>query len=152
MRISTKGRYGLRLIIDLGLCYNEKLLSLKEIAQRQDISEKYLEQIITPLNRAGYVSSVRGAKGGYRLAVPPEELTVGMVLRELEGTLLPVDCLGEETCTCNRIDTCATISVWRQIKEAVDQVVDHITIASLLPGAREKEALAAEKSAEDASL
>ena len=93
MKISTKGRYGLRLMVDLAVHYEQGLVPLKEIAVRQEISEKYLEQIMMQLNRSGLVRSVRGAQGGYCLAQPPESITVGAVLRVMEGSLAPVDCV-----------------------------------------------------------
>ena len=92
MKISTKGRYALRLMLDLATEGNGKPVSIKDIAGRQDISEKYLEQIISSLNRAGYVKSVRGSQGGYLLKMDPKEYTVGMILRVTEGSLAPVDC------------------------------------------------------------
>ena len=91
MKISTKGRYGLRLMTDLAVYYDQGLIPLKEIAARQEISEKYLEQIMMQLNRSGLVRSVRGAQGGYRLAKPPEDITAGAVLRVLEGSLCPLE-------------------------------------------------------------
>ncbi|MGI6263716.1 MAG: RrF2 family transcriptional regulator, partial [Succiniclasticum sp.] len=93
MRISTKGRYATRLMLDLALHYDCGFTPLKQISQRQNISDKYLEQIITQLSRAGYVVSARGAQGGYHLAKPPEEYTVGDILRTTEGSLAPVACL-----------------------------------------------------------
>ena len=92
MRISTKGRYALRLMLDLAMEENGKPVSIKDIAGRQGISEKYLEQIISSLNKAGYVKSVRGAQGGYLLKMEPKDYTVGMILRVTEGSLAPVDC------------------------------------------------------------
>lgn len=93
MKISTKGRYGLRLMLDLALHQNETFIPLKEIATRQELPEKYLEQIITPLNRAGYLKGARGAQGGYQLTKAPEEYTVGMILRTMEGDLSVVSIL-----------------------------------------------------------
>lgn len=131
MKISTKGRYALRLMLDLAVHGTDGYIPLKEIASRQGISDKYLEQIITQLNRVGYVKSVRGAQGGYRLAHPPADYTVGMILRLMEGSLAPVDCLGDGR-VCDRAEDCVTVEVWRQLKEAVDQVVDNITLQDLL--------------------
>ncbi|WKY46855.1 Rrf2 family transcriptional regulator [Eubacteriaceae bacterium ES3] len=137
MKISTKGRYALRLMLDLAINDTGEYISIKKIANRQEISEKYLEQIITQLSRAGFVVSVRGAQGGYKLANPPETYTVGMILRLLEGDLAPVACVGEAG-ECNRADRCVTVDVYRQIKEAVDQVVDQTTLADLVLRYREK--------------
>lgn len=131
MKISTKGRYAVRVMLDLALNNNGECIKVKEIASRQGISEKYLEQIIAVLNKAGYVKSVRGAQGGYRLAKSPEEYTVGMVLRLTEGSLAPVACLEEDYGTCERCDTCETLQVWKDVYEAVNNVVDNVTIGDL---------------------
>lgn len=138
MKISTKGRYAVRLMLDLALNNTGQCVKVKEIAARQEISEKYLEQIIAVLNKAGYVRSIRGAQGGYLLAKQPEEYTIGMILRLTEGSLAPVSCLDDENCDCQRIDTCETLSVWRDIYEAVNQVVDNITIADLVKQREER--------------
>ncbi|MCC8122167.1 MAG: Rrf2 family transcriptional regulator [Oscillospiraceae bacterium] len=140
MKISTKGRYALRLMLDLALYGNGAALSLREVSGRQDISEKYLEQIVTHLTRANLVRSVRGAGGGYLLTRAPEEYTVGEILRALEGTLAPVSCVDGTVC-CERAETCVTIDVWQEIQNAVSGVVDHITLADLV--ARHGEKLAA---------
>lgn len=132
MKISTKGRYAVRVMLDLALHNTGECIPAKEIAKRQGISEKYLEQIIAVLNKAGYVNSVRGAQGGYRLSRAPEEYTVGMILRQTEGSLAPVACLEEDTEECERCDTCATLAVWKKLYEAINQVVDNITVADLV--------------------
>lgn len=132
MKISTKGRYALRLMLELASNREGELLRIRTIAERQAISEKYLEQIISVLNRAGYVKSVRGAQGGYRLAKPASEYTVGMILRLTEGSLAPVTCLEDEENQCSRCEECVTLDVYEQIKEAVDRVVDNITLADLV--------------------
>lgn len=130
MKISTKGRYALRLMLDLALNNTGEYITIKSIAARQEISEKYLEQIISMLNRAAYVKSVRGAQGGYRLAKDPKEYTVGMILRLTEGSLYPVDCLDDEDCSRN--NGCATKEVWKELYEAICGVVDHITLQDLM--------------------
>lgn len=132
MKISTKGRYAVRVMLDLAMNNTGECIKVKEIAGRQGISEKYLEQIIAVLNRAGYVKSVRGAQGGYRIAKDPSEYTVGMILRLTEGSLAPVACLEEDYGECNRCDTCETLGVWKDVYEAVNKVVDNVTIADLL--------------------
>ena len=137
MKISTKGRYALRLMLDLATEGNGKPVSIKDIAGRQDISEKYLEQIISSLNRAGYVKSVRGSQGGYLLKMDPKEYTVGMILRVTEGSLAPVDCA--EDGSCDRVSTCATAMLWKKISDAVNDVVDHTTLADLLEWQQDKE-------------
>lgn len=130
MKISTKGRYALRLMLDLAINDNGDSVSLKEIAKRQDISDKYLEQIISVLNKAKYVQSIRGAQGGYHLTHKPEEYTVGMILRLTEGSLAPVACVDDEECP--RVHDCATIMVWRKLNDAINGVVDQITLADLV--------------------
>lgn len=132
MKISTKGRYAVRVMLDLALNNTGECIKVKEIAARQGISEKYLEQIIAVLNKAGYVKSVRGAQGGYRIARNPKEYTVGMILRLTEGSLAPVACLDEDAAECNRCDTCETLAVWQKLYEAVNSVVDSVTIADLV--------------------
>ncbi|MDD3172826.1 MAG: Rrf2 family transcriptional regulator [Herbinix sp.] len=138
MKISTKGRYALRLMLDLALNNTGEYITIKSIAARQDISEKYLEQIISLLNRAGYVKSVRGAQGGYKLMKNPEEYTVGMILRLTEGSLAPVDCLDEETNECNRSNGCVTREVWVELYDAITSVVDRITLQDLVNKHRNK--------------
>lgn len=132
MKISTKGRYAVRVMLDLALHNTGECIKVKEIASRQGISEKYLEQIIAILNKAGYVKSVRGAQGGYRIARDPGEYTVGMILRLTEGSLAPVACLEEDYGVCERCDTCETLGVWKELYEAVNHVVDRVTIADLV--------------------
>lgn len=138
MKISTKGRYALRLMLDLALHNTGEAVSLKDIAKRQGISDKYLEQIISVLNKAGYVRSVRGAQGGYLLKKAPEEYTVGMILRLTEGTLAPVSCVEDEESECKREDSCVTVMVWKRLNDAINEVVDHITLADLVDWQMEK--------------
>ena len=137
MKISTRGRYALRLMLDIALTGGRGPVSLRDVAQRQDISDKYLEQIITPLGRAGLVRSVRGAGGGYLLTRKSEEYTVGEILRVLEGSLAPVGCAEDKSC-CGRAAQCVTQEVWEQIAAAVAGVVDHITLADLMARAQAK--------------
>ena len=132
MKISTKGRYAVRVMLDLAMNNTGECIKVKEIAGRQGISEKYLEQIIAVLNKAGYVKSVRGAQGGYRLAKNPEDYTVGMILRLTEGSMAPVSCLEEGADICERCDTCETLQVWKDIYDAVNRVIDGVTLADLL--------------------
>ncbi|QNU68617.1 Rrf2 family transcriptional regulator [Ruminiclostridium herbifermentans] len=132
MKISTKGRYALRLMLDMALHNNGDLVRIKDVAARQDISDKYLEQIISALNKAGYVKSVRGPQGGYRLTKDPEEYTVGMILRITEGSLAPVACLEGDVNECTRNAGCATLLLWKKLDEAIKGVVDTVTIADLV--------------------
>lgn len=132
MKISTKGRYALRLMLDMALHNNGDLVRIKDVAARQDISDKYLEQIISALNKAGYVKSVRGPQGGYRLTKDPEQYTVGMILRITEGSLAPVACLEGDMNECTRNSGCATLLLWKKLDEAIKGVVDTVTIADLV--------------------
>ena len=138
MKISTKGRYALRLMLDLAYNHTGSFIPIKNISQRQDISDKYLEQIITQLSRAGLVKSARGAQGGYMLAKEPQEYTVGEILRLLEGNLAPVACVDDSKEACTLSDECVTMEVWREIKDAVNKVVDNITLADLVEQQRQK--------------
>ncbi|MBQ8966187.1 Rrf2 family transcriptional regulator [Ruminococcus sp.] len=132
MKISTKGRYALRLMTDLAMHHEDGYVPIKVIAERQNISDKYLEQIISILSRAGYVRSIRGAGGGYTLAYPPEKYTVGMILRLTEGSLAPVACLETEENLCERAESCPTLFIWERLYEAINDVVDNITIADIV--------------------
>lgn len=132
MKISTKGRYALRLMLDLALNDTEKPVRIKEIACRQGISDKYLEQIIAVLNKARYVRSIRGPQGGYLLTKKPEEYTVGMILRLTEGSMAPVDCVDEDITSCDRMDDCVTSIVWKRLSDAINDVIDNITLADLV--------------------
>lgn len=139
MKISTKGRYALRLMLGIALSVGGRPVSLRDIARRENISDKYLEQIVTPLTRGGLVRSVRGAGGGYLLTREPEEYTVGEILRALEGSLAPVPC-AEDPSSCDRAELCVTLEVWEEISRAVNQVVDNITLADLITRYHEKTA------------
>ena len=132
MKISTKGRYALRLMLDLATYAKERPVSLKDVANRQDISEKYLEQIMSTLNKAGYVRSIRGAQGGYLLTKLPEEYTVGMILRLTEGDLAPVACLECGAKPCDRAFECRTYPIWTEFYRIVNEYFDGITLADIL--------------------
>ena len=132
MKISTKGRYAVRVMLDLALNNTGECIKVKDIAARQGISEKYVEQSIAVLNKAGYVKSVRGAQGGYRIAKKPEDYTVGMILRLTEGSMAPVSCLEEGAPECERCDTCETLEVWKDLYAAINGVIDNVTIADLV--------------------
>ena len=131
MKISTKGRYALRLMADIAQQGAGDPVSLRDAARRQGLSDKYLEQIVTPLARAGLVRSVRGAGGGYLLTRRPEEYTVGDILRPLEGDLAPVECATDGG-FCEHSGDCVTVALWREIHRAVSAVVDGTTLADLL--------------------
>ncbi len=138
MKISTKGRYALRLMLDIALADPQLPVPLRDVARRQGVSDKYLEQIVTQLGRGGLVRSVRGAGGGYLLTRPPEEYTVGDILRCVEGSLSPVGCVDDPGC-CERAGQCVTAEVWDRVARAVNQVVDSITLAHLAERQREKD-------------
>lgn len=131
MKISTKGRYALRVMIDLAINSNGKYISLKDIAQRQEISNKYLEQIIALLNKAGYLETARGNSGGYKLAKKPSEYVVGDILRATEGDLTPIYCLTEEG-ECKRKENCKTHSFWKGLDNAINEYVDSKTLEDLI--------------------
>ena len=132
MKISTKGRYALRLMLDLALNNTGEAVSIKDISKRQGVSDKYLEQIISVLNKAGYVRSIRGAQGGYMLKKDPKDYTVGMILRLTEGSLAPVSCVDDDDMVCERENGCVTFYVWKKLNDAINGVVDSITLADLV--------------------
>jgi len=132
MKISTKGRYALRLMTDIARHDQEGFVSLKDIALRQDISMKYLEQIVGMLSRAGLLQSSRGAQGGYRLNREPKEYSVGEILRLTEGNLAPVSCLKDEENCCDRCGECPTLDFWTGLYAAVNAYIDRYTLADLL--------------------
>lgn len=127
--ISTKGRYGLRLMLDIAKEGGGRPVPVKEIAKRQDISEKYLEQIISQFSKAGLVRSIRGAQGGYILSRPANEITAGDILRAAEGSIAPVECCESG---CDHSDGCMTFGLYKRIQDAVDSVVDSTTLADML--------------------
>lgn len=132
MKVSTKGRYALRLMLDLAINHDGSPIRIKDVAERQGISDKYLEQIISVLNKAGYVKSVRGPQGGYVLKKNPEDYTVGMILRLTEGSLAPVSCVEEDEMACERKDSCVTYILWDKISDAINGIVDTVTLQDLL--------------------
>lgn len=134
MKISTKGRYALRTMIDLAQHNRTEYISVKSISERQGISVKYLEQIISNLNKAGYVKSLRGIGGGYKLAKGPEEITAGEILRAIEGSLSPVSCIDDNPNQCDRAEECLTIGFWEGLNKVVGDYVDNVTIADFLIG------------------
>ena len=131
MRISTKGRYAIKLMLDLATNDNGEPIRLKDVARRQEISEKYLEQIISSLKKAGYVKSLRGAQGGYMLAREPKTYTVGMILRLTEGSMKPVACLEDEPNQCSRAGECVTLRLWKMLDEAMEGVLNRVTLQDL---------------------
>lgn len=134
MKLSTRGRYGLRAIFDLALNQYHGPIPLNEIATRQKISESYLEQLFSSMRKAGLVKSVRGSQGGYLLGAYPNEIYVGQVLRALEGSIAPADCVSEDkdSLPCDGIESCATREVWRRIRESIKDVVDTTTLEDMI--------------------
>ncbi len=133
MHISTKGRYGLRAILDLALHYQERPVTLSAIAARQQLSEGYLEQLMAPLKKAGIVGSSRGAQGGYFLTRDPKEISVGEVFRALEGPLKLTSCVAEEQADeCYRKGNCGSAFIWQEIQEAISQILEKYTLADLM--------------------
>ncbi len=137
MRLSTKGRYGMKAVLDLALHSSEGLISLKSIADRQEISENYLEQLFASLKKAGVVKSTRGSQGGYELGRPVDEISVGDILRALEGSLAPVECVEEsEQPACGKSENCVTRLIWARIRDSVNEVVDSISLEQLVEDCR----------------
>ncbi|MBE5808267.1 MAG: Rrf2 family transcriptional regulator [Clostridiales bacterium] len=134
MLISTRGRYALRFMIDLAEHNNGEAVTLRAVSQRQDISVKYLEQIVTLLNRAGLIRSIRGNQGGYVLARAPEEYTAGTILNAVEGTLSPVTCIEQGAETCQRYPICKTVRFWEGLDRVIRDYVDSMTLKDLAEG------------------
>jgi len=132
LKVSTKGRYALRMLLDLAEHKNKGFISLKEIAERQNISKQYLEQIVALLNTSNILRTNRGKQGGYMLAKDPSECTVREILRITEGSLAPVSCLDEEVNTCNQIDSCKTISLWTGLNKIISDYLDSVTLQDML--------------------
>jgi Rrf2 family transcriptional regulator, cysteine metabolism repressor len=140
MKISTKVRYGARAMLELASHYGKGPIELKEIAKREDISIKYLEQVIIPLRTGGLVKSIRGSKGGYSLAKPPSEILLNDLVEILEGPLDLVECLRNPT-TCRKVPTCATRDIWKDVQEAIYRIFHSITLEDMLNRKGEKENL-----------
>lgn len=132
MKISTKGRYALRMLVDLAEHQDEGFVALKDIAERQNVSKKYLEQIVPILSRGGILRAGRGYQGGYRLAKAPAEYTVGQILRLTEGSLAPVACADPERMDCSRSATCPTLPVWQGLYHVINDYLDNITLEDVL--------------------
>ncbi len=134
MKISTKGRYALRIMIDLAEHDSGEYIRLKDISKRQGITLKYMEQIMPLLIRAGYVTSYRGNNGGYRLSRRPKDYTAGEILKTAEGSLAPIACLENTPNQCERCGECMTLSFWEGLQKTVDEYVESVTLADLLEG------------------
>lgn len=132
MRLSTKGRYGLRAVVDLAVYSSDgEAVPISSIAARQSLSESYLEQLIAKLKKAGLVNSIRGINGGYVLAKPASDITVGDILRALEGNLCVVEC-PQDSQSCDKFDSCVTKYVWKRINDSINEVVDHMTLEEVI--------------------
>lgn len=132
MMISTKGEYALRMMLDLAINNTGESITIKSIASRQGLPEKYLEQIVAVFSKAGYVKSVRGSKGGYRLSDSLRSYTVGMILRTIEGSLSPAACIDSVESRCIHMQDCVTYEVFEELNQAINHVVDNITLEDLL--------------------
>ena len=134
MRLSTKGRYGVRAMFDLAMHSGEGAIALKSVAQRENISEKYLEHLFASLKKAGLIRSVRGAQGGYRLAREPEDITIGDIVRVLEGPIAPTECVIEDEGTgkCERSSDCVMRVVWGNVRDKINDILDDINLATLV--------------------
>lgn len=134
MKLTTRGRYGLRAVIDLAVNMDDEAVALSQIAERQGISMNYLEQLIAKLRKSGIVHGIRGAQGGYVLAIPADEISVGDILRALEGDLSPVDCyeINNADEPCENSDICVTKYVWKRISDSINGTVDGIMLSELV--------------------
>lgn len=134
MMISTKGRYALKIMIDLAENAGERPVNIKSVSKRQDISVKYIEQIISSLVKAGFVKSVRGSQGGYFLTRSPEQYSVGEILRAAEGDISPVECVSTDKTPCSKENICLLRPLWKELDEAVNHVVDNHTLKDIMGG------------------
>lgn len=134
MMVSTKGRYALRVMLDLSLHDTDDYISLKVIAERQGISMKYLEMVVAMLHKAKMVRSMRGKDGGYQLSRKPSEYTIGSILKLTEGTLAPVACVEDGRPACTRAENCLTLPMWMQLDEIIDQYLESVTLEDLILG------------------
>lgn len=132
MKLSTKGRYGLMAMFELALEYGKGPIPLRSIAEKQGLSDNYLEQLFSVLRRHQLINSVRGAQGGYMLSRAPNEITAGDILRCLEGDIIPADCTSEDAVECEKEDSCATKLVLVKLKNSIDNVIDSITLQDML--------------------
>ena len=137
MKISTKGRYAVRMLLDLAEHGGDGYVALKDIAKRQEISKKYLEQIVAILNKSDILKTSRGFQGGYKLAQTPDKYTVGMILRLTEGSLAPVSCLEQDPNQCERCAECPTLFVWEGLNKLISEYLDGITLQDILDKQKE---------------
>jgi len=138
MKLSTKIRYGTRAMLELAVHYGKGPVELKEIAKRENISLKYLEQVVIPLRTGGLVKAIRGSKGGYSLAKPPSEISLNDVVEILEGPLNLIDCLGSPA-ACQRTASCVTRDIWQEVSEGINRIFRSVTLEDMVKRKREKE-------------
>lgn len=131
MKLSTKGRYGIKAMVDIALEYGKGRLSVNQLAEKQGVSVAYLEQLIAALKKAGLLEAVRGASGGYTLSRPPEEISVGEVLRALEGTTAILDCVGTDSVGCTNACSCSARPLWLKLQQKIDDVLNTTTIKDM---------------------
>lgn len=132
MKISTKGRYAIKFMLDLATYYQGEPVKVKDSAKRQNVSDKYLEQIVALLNKAGLVKSLRGSCGGYKLVSSPEKYTVGDILKAVEGNLSAVSCISDDGEPCHNKTTCVSVRIWERLDDAINEVLEGITLADLV--------------------
>ena len=137
MKLSTKGRYGVRAMVDLAVHYNQGPLPVKKIAERMEVSAKYLDHLMSSLKAAGLIRNIRKANRGYILAKPPEEIKLSEVIHALEGSLAPADCV-DDSGICNRTDFCVTRDLWKKMKEAINGVLSSLTLEDMARKQKEK--------------
>lgn len=138
MRLSTKGRYGLRAMLEIALNEQQEPIAIRTIAERQDISDRYLEQLLIQLKKAGLVKSIRGSQGGYILGRKSRDITVGEIIRALEGPIAPVECISElNPEECDRSGFCVTRGIWTRLRDAISEVLDSYTLWDLVTESRE---------------
>ncbi len=138
MKISTKGRYALRMLVDLAEHRDDGFIALKDIAKRQNVSKKYLEQIVPIFNKSDILKANRGYQGGYMLAKLPKDYTVGQILRLTEGSLSPVSCVDQDPVECERSEDCVTLPIWRGLSKVINEYLDSITLQDILDQQRER--------------
>lgn len=138
MRLSTKGRYGARAMLDLSLHYGEGPILLKDIARRQQVSERYLENLIVALKAAGLVTSMRGAHGGFTLAKPPSQIKLSEIIQSVEGSIAPAECVDDPK-VCSRADLCVTRDIWTEMRDAMSAILESTTLQDLVQRQMEKD-------------
>ena len=131
IQLSTKGRYGARLMLDLAVHYNDGFILLKDVAKRQNISDGYLEHLVPHLKTAGLINSLRGARGGYKLSKAPSEISLKEVVQALEGSLSPVECVNAPS-VCKRVSFCVTRDIWKEVGEKISQTLESVTLRDMV--------------------